>query len=374
MNPAEGKHKEFFFPRTLGGEGDRKAVGQTPAPNHNIAWFMKKGLQIFLPLTLLAALAEGLILMRVRIDPWRLAALLESVALLLGAFVGLTQTAFIKQLRHWAMASPALAGGMPFLLLVPYLIFGLGTRTFSLVAFGKIIAYILVPTALLLPDRLHHHETLTWRDVVAMVALAVPVSAGWLGGIWTWPQDIYIFRPIFCVLVGGYDFMVLRNLEGVGFRLVWRRSDVSDALLNLLAFSLLAIPLGIALNFIHPHAMAPLAHGSVEGLGPVLNFLFLFIGIYLTVAIPEELLFRGILQNLLVRTIQKGPSGLYGLLIASVVFGASHLHHAPRPNWRYAILATLAGIFYGNVYRTRQRLCASALTHALVDTIWHFWF
>ena len=109
-------------------------------------------------------------------------------------------------------------------------------------------------------------------------------------------------------------------------------------------------------------------------MGPAANFFFLFIGIYLTVAIPEEMLFRGILQNLLVRTIQKGPPGLYGLLIASVVFGASHLHHAPVPNWRYAILATLAGIFYGNVYRTRQRLCASALTHALVDTIWHFWF
>jgi membrane protease YdiL (CAAX protease family) len=104
------------------------------------------------------------------------------------------------------------------------------------------------------------------------------------------------------------------------------------------------------------------------------NFFFLFIGIYLTVAIPEELLFRGILQNLLVRSIHKGPRGLYGLLIASVVFGASHLHHAPVPNWRYAILATLAGIFYGNVYRTRQRLCASALTHALVDALWHFWF
>jgi membrane protease YdiL (CAAX protease family) len=333
---------------------------------------MKKGLQIFLGLTLLAALAEGLILIRIRIDPWRTAALLESVALLVGAFVGLTQTAFIKQLRHWAMLSPVLAGGLPFLLLVPYLIYGLGTRTFSLLALGKLIAYILVPTALLLPDRLHHPETLTWRDVLAMLALALPVSAGWLQGIWTWPQELYVFRPIFCVLVGGYAFMVVRNLEGVGFRLIWRKGDVWDAVLNLLAFSLLAIPLGLALNFIHPHSMAPLAQGLT--LGPALNFFFVFIGIYLSIAIPEELLFRGILQNLMVRTIRKGPHGLYGLLIASVVFGASHMHHPPRPNWRYAILATIAGIFYGNVYRTRQRLCANALTHALVDTIWHFWF
>jgi hypothetical protein len=333
---------------------------------------MKKGTQAFVGLTLLAAMAEVLVLVRIRIDPVRLAALMESAALLFGAFVALTQTAFVRQLRHWAMASPALAGGLPFLLLIPYLIFGLGTQTFSLLAFGKLIAYILVPTALLLPDRVHHREGINWRDAVAMVALAVPVSAGWLQGIWTWPQDIYVFRPVFCVLVGGYGFMVLRNLEGVGFRLVWRKQDIWDALLNLLAYSIVAIPLGISLNFIHPHPAASLAH--LRGMGPTGNFLLLFIGIYLTVAIPEELLFRGILQNLLVHSIRKGPKGLYGLLIASAVFGAAHLHHPPVPNWRYALLAALAGIFYGNAYRTRQRLCASALTHALVDTIWHFWF
>ena len=102
---------------------------------------------------------------------------------------------------------------------------GLGTGTFYYRCrpWGKLVAYILVPTALLLPDRLRHREILNWRDALAMVALAVPVSAGWLQGIWVWPQDIYVFRPIFCVLVGGYVFMVLRNLEGVGFRLVWRR-------------------------------------------------------------------------------------------------------------------------------------------------------
>jgi hypothetical protein len=330
------------------------------------------GVQVLVGLTFLAALAEALVLLRLRIDPWRLAALMESVALVVGAFVGLTHTAFIRQLRSWATASPVLAGGLPFLLLIPYLVLALGTGTFSWVAFGKLIAYIAVPTILLLPDRLQHHEALGWRDIAAMLALAVPVSAGWLNGIWIWPQDIYVFRPLFCVLVGGYAFIVLRNLEGVGFRIVWRKSDISDAFLNLVAFTLLAIPLGIGLKFIHPHATAGL--GQVHGLGPAGNFFFLFAGLYLTVALPEELLFRGILQNLLERTIRKGPRGLYGLLIASVVFGAAHLHHPPVPNWRYATLATLAGIFYGNVYRTRRRLCASALTHALVDTIWHFWF
>jgi membrane protease YdiL (CAAX protease family) len=333
---------------------------------------MKKGLQILLGLTLLAGLSEGLILARIHIDPWRLAALMESVAMLLGAFVGLADESFIKQLRQWSMASAIAAGALPCMLLVPYLILAVGTGTFSALGCAKLVAYILVPTALLLPDRTRHRERLNWRDLLAMLALAVPVSAGWLRGIWIWPQDLYIFRPIFCVLVGGYAFMVLRNLDRVGFRLLWRRRDISYGLLNLLAFALLAIPIGIGLNFLHPHS-AP-THIQFRGMGLPANFLIVFIGIYLTVAIPEELLFRGILQNILTRTIRSGPPGLYALLIASVVFGASHLHHAPVPNWRYAILATLAGVFYGNVYRTRQRLCASALTHALVDALWHFWF
>ena len=129
-------------------------------------------------------------------------------------------------------------------------------------------------------------------------------------------------------------------------------------------FALLAIPLGYALGFIQFRPTSVTAA----------DFALQLFGIYLTIAIPEELLFRGILQNLLVKSITRGPRGLYGLLIASVIFGAAHLHHSPAPNWRYAILATLAGVFYGNTFRTRSRVSAPALTHTLVDTVWHFWF
>ena len=197
-----------------------------------------------------------------------------------------------------------------------------------------------------------------------MVALALPVAADWLAGIWTWPHDLFFFRPLYCVCIGMYAFAVIRNLEGVGYRLLWRKQDLVDGFANFFAFCLLGIPVGIALHFIHPHASA----------SSLADLPLRFFGIYLTIAIPEELLFRGILQNLLCRSINRGPAGVYGLIIASVVFGASHLHHAPVPNWRYAIMATVAGIFYGNTFRTRQRLSASALTHALVDTVWHFWF
>lgn len=333
---------------------------------------MRKILITLGSLLVLAALAEGLILVRIRLDPGRLAAFLVCLTLTLVAFVGLTMPGVVKALRQRAVHSPWLGLGMPYLLLIPYLIFALGTGTFSLRAIAKLAAYIAVPTLLLLPDRLRRPDRLTWRDLAAMLALGLPVSAGWLAGVWVWPRDavftqphdVYFFRPLFCVCVGAYGFLVIRNLEGVGYRLSFRKGDVVDGLANFIVFALLGIPLGYALRFIQfrPHEVS------------ATDFAFQLFGIYLTIAIPEELLFRGILQNLLARSITRGPRGVYALLIASVVFGASHLHHSPVPNWRYGIMATLAGLFYGNAFRTRNRLSAPALTHSLVDTVWHFWF
>ena len=365
---------------------------------------MKKVAAFVLSLLALAALAEWLVLLRAPIDPWRLAALLACLSLILGAFVGLTDPDFVDQLREWAHRSMGAALGMPLLLLVPYFIFALGTGTFSLRGLAKLAAYILLPVGLLLPDRLGRAapggrrtcpersegpplQTIGWRDLAAMLALAVPVAAHWLRGIWVWPEDLYFFRPLYSVCVGAYGFMVICRLEGVGYRLTFRRTDLAGGFGHFVGFALLAIPLGYLLHFIHFHghpvtstALAWHASSAAHavavpgGVRLALDFLATFAGIYVTIAIPEEFLFRGVLQNLLVKSFQHARRELWGLLIASVIFGAAHLHHPPVPNWRYGILATLAGICYGNVYRTRQSLSASAFTHALVDTAWHFWF
>jgi membrane protease YdiL (CAAX protease family) len=315
-------------------------------------------------LLLLAALAEGLVYLRWPYQPLRIGGVLVALSLLLGAFVGLTDARFVAQLRRWALRSWFVALALPLLLLVPYCIYAWPTATFCWGALFKLACYVLVPVALLLPDRLRRSEHATWRDFAALAALAVPIPAHWLAGIWTWPQELYFFQPLIAVCVGGYAFMAVRSLRDVGYKLLWRKRDVIDGLANLAAFALLGIPLGYRLHFIRFHPAAT----------PLKTFAAQFVGIYLTVAIPEELVFRGILQNLLVKSLTGERRGPYGLLIASTLFGAAHLHHPPVPNWRYAIMATLAGVFYGNAYRTRQRICASALTHALVDTLWRLWF
>lgn len=313
---------------------------------------------------MLALLASEVLLAFLPVERVKLGAFFTSLALLLLAFVGLTDSAVVRALRHLAAASAFFALALPFLLLVPYLLYALGTGSFSPGNLGRLAAYVAIPTLLLFPDRRGRSDRLGWRDGAAMLALAVPVSARWLRGVWTWPQEVYFFSPLFCVVVGAYGFLVLRRLEDVGFRLGFRKRDVIDGFINFVSFAVLGIPLGYALDFI---AFRP---ASVT----LLDFGTQFVGIYLTIAIPEELLFRGILQNQLEKTFSGRKRGLHALVVASVVFGLAHLHHAPVPNWRYAIMAALAGMFYGNAFRMRRRISSAALTHTLVDAVWHFWF
>src|SRR5439155_226599 len=94
---------------------------------------------------------------------------------------------------------------------------------------------------------------------------------------------------------------------------------------------------------------------------------FALVGVFLIIALPEELLFRGFLQTGLERTLR---SRWRGLALTAVLFGLSHWNHPPVPNWPYVLLATLAGVFYGLAFQAQRRLLAAAVTHALVDTTW----
>jgi membrane protease YdiL (CAAX protease family) len=114
------------------------------------------------------------------------------------------------------------------------------------------------------------------------------------------------------------------------------------------------------LGFLHFHATLPTA--SHVGLGWIFTFFF--------IAVPEELFFRGWMQNLLERRLGRH----WALLTTAVLFGLSHFNkRAVHFNWRYVLLAGLAGIFYGRAWRQERRIGASAITHASVDTLWSLW-
>jgi uncharacterized protein len=143
--------------------------------------------------------------------------------------------------------------------------------------------------------------------------------------------------------------------------------EARDFWLPLAGFAMVAPVLaimGIALGFI------PAPHWPVQSAGRMAAAVGI---IFAGTALPEEILFRALIQNLL---MQRFGSGTRTLLAASFIFGCAHLDNGPQPlpNWRYMILATVAGFAYGKVFQKANTVLSSAGLHMLVDWTKHFYF
>jgi len=286
-----------------------------------------------------------------------LVATIAALVLLLLPYFLLGTTDLPARLATWMGTRRAHTLILVALPLVPYFICASGTRTVSGIAILKLVGLALLPLALLLwADRAGSPPRLL--DGLAVLAVWLPHELGWLRDIWLWPAggSGYALNEILGVDLTVILVVSIRRLEGVGYSLAVRRGDLREAIWNLLMFACIAIPLGRWTGFIAP------AHVPSS----VLEFASQFAGIFLAIAVPEELLFRGLMQNLLGKLI---PSR-YALVVASVIFGLSHLNNGPAPDWRYVVLASIAGFFYGRAYQRSGSLMAACLVHAGVDTIW----
>ena len=252
---------------------------------------------------------------------------------------------------------------IPGLLLLPYLIFSVPRGEFRWV-YAVVLFSIPVAMAALFeflpPGRVRPAVgQLCWQDVVALVVVGLPVEFGWLRG--SFPHlGLSALPKILLVDSTLYAFLVVRRLEGVGYDFRARFRDVLIGLRECGFFAPIVIVLGIGIGFIVPHGGMPPASSALATLLVTLFF----------VAIPEELFFRGLLQNLLEPRI--GYPG--SLFVTAAIFGLSHFNKPLPFNWRYVLLATIAGVFYGRAWHDRRRLLSSATTHSLVDVIWSLWF
>ena len=200
---------------------------------------------------------------------------------------------------------------------------------------------------------------LGWQDVIVLAALGCAVEYGWLQGSLRQPGLGNV--PKFLLTdVALYLYVVLRRLPGIGFDLRLRWRDVGIGVREWALFAPIGIALGLALGFLRFHARLPAA-GIFAGTALV-TCIF--------VALPEELFFRGLLQNLLETRLPRR----HALALAAAIFGLSHYIHGATFNWRYVILAAIAGCFYGRAWRNERRVGASAISHTLVDTVWVTWF
>ena len=200
---------------------------------------------------------------------------------------------------------------------------------------------------------------LAWQDVVVLGVLGCAVEYRWLQ--WSLPQPgLGNMAKFLLTDVALYLYVIQRRLPGMGFDLRLRWRDVGIGAREWALFAPIGIGLGLALGFLRFHARLPAA-GVFAGTAAV-TFIF--------VALPEELFFRCLLQNLLETRLPRRQA----LALAAAIFGLSHYIHGALFNWRYVILAAIAGCFYGRAWRSERRVGASAIAHTMVDTVWVTWF
>jgi membrane protease YdiL (CAAX protease family) len=196
------------------------------------------------------------------------------------------------------------------------------------------------------------------RLLVTALGLAV------LAGVWERGLQIQVpgglhLSLAFLVAIDLALFLLVvsRPLRTFDVRLGLTVRELGHALGAVAVLAAVAIPLGFALGFLSFQSRwLGLVHAVARMFG-----LILFVGL------PEEMLFRGTLQEAFTRLWTPRA----GLAVGALGFGLSHLlKHAPHLNWPYGLLATLAGLVYGWVYQKTGKLGAAAVTHGAVDWIW----
>jgi membrane protease YdiL (CAAX protease family) len=266
-----------------------------------------------------------------------------------------------RVVRRWPAA---LRIAFPLVFVLPYLLIATSGHIFEWAWF---ILYALLPVAiawLLMHAAASDPEQRgNWRDAFILLVVGLAVDLRWFES--AWPLGLRALNELFLVDAGLYGFLAIRQLSGTGFDFQLRWSDWKTGLRELVFFAPIVIVLGLLLRFIHPHANSP-------GIGAAA---LRWVLIALFTAVPEELFFRGWVQNLLERRLGRRLA----LVIASVIFGLSHFNkrfsaNMPHFNWPYVLLATIAGIFYGRAWRQNRRVPASTITHASVDWLWGLWF
>jgi hypothetical protein len=245
--------------------------------------------------------------------------------------------------------------------LAAYLVYALGTGSFAWWRVGVATAFTLAPVAL--AASANGRKSGAWQDYAAMLLIALPTKMGWLRAIFPYPAGrlVYVLTVLMAIDTALATFLFVRRLDGIGYSVGWRRGWSWAFGMPLAMIAAVDIPLGIKLGFIR---FAP-RHGDWR-------FMALdVVGIFLFTAIPEELQFRGVLQNVLGQAFSNENAGWIG---ASIIFGVSHIANGRFPNWKYLLLATIAGFFYGYAWRKSASLFPGALVHTAVDGLWFLLF
>jgi membrane protease YdiL (CAAX protease family) len=210
------------------------------------------------------------------------------------------------------------------------------------------------------------------KKPAADILLLIFMATVWIAGLfkhWYWSPNPKLYLPVLGQLMwfrtGLFAMLAIRRVQGVGFGFWPTGREWKIGVVHFAIFLPLAALLARSIGFASPR-MPLFSWEKISLL--VVGYFFATLWV---LALTEELLFRGLLQQWLTSWL---GSVWAGLLAASLIFGSVHLFFRLFPNWKLAILATLAGICYGLAFNRAKSIRASMVTHALVVTTWRIFF
>ncbi|MFX1252550.1 MAG: type II CAAX prenyl endopeptidase Rce1 family protein [Promethearchaeota archaeon] len=242
-----------------------------------------------------------------------------------------------------------------------YIFYLLGAGTINLPGILLLAGFIILPTILLhfWPQSFQINKP--WIDLLILALWWITFDHRYLRDIW-FAGLYYQFNAILLVNLIIFNFIIVRDIPDVGYSLLPKIKDLKEGIIWLIPLIVVVIPIGLLTEFI--------VFNSPDFFRIALTPLF-FLGIYLSIAIQEELVFRGMLFNILDKLMDRRT---LALVISSVLFGLTHWNNTAIPDWRYIFLASIAGLCYGMAYWRTKNISSASITHALVDTVWQVAF
>lgn len=286
-------------------------------------------------------------------------------ALFLAAILALLCGSLQRFLQGVLKHRPALLFAFPALLSAVFLLAAAQLGAFHPAFAALILVYTFAPA--ILAYLVRHTAPPVWIDLLIIALLWLPLELS-LGRQWV-PRraqgPLHMAAYGVAILLGLAIFLLFRRLPEMKYNLPRSWHDLVNLLLGFAACAPILITLGRVIGFLPPFHW-PAQHSP-------LRITSQYLIILAATTLPEEILFRALIQNSIAQRLGTNTGSL---LLAAFIFGCAHLNNGPQalPNWRYMILATIAGIAYGKVYEKSSSVFASAGLHALVDLIKHLNF
>lgn len=278
----------------------------------------------------------------------------------------------IESTPNWVICLPLIIWAMASLYAV-----ATAQATVTNTALG--LGYCMIPALLMIP-LMRRSPALQWLDVAVILLLWFPIEFGWTPKIEIPPiRSVLNLYHVIGIVLATFLYFSVRHLPETGFTYRFKSVDIRIAIQNFIIFMPFALIIGFATDFIAVSQNLP---------GPG-HMLARFLAIFFFIAIPEEILFRGVIHNLIEKRLALRKNGMtWALVISSIIFGLAHgdNHNPPFLNidlgplgvwqapWVYIILASIAGYFYGLTFIKTRKITAAALVHLLVDWFWSIFF